>query len=100
MINNMGYLIAEVQRIQQELKNNTIEVSEGDGAFKIVMNGHQEVLAVSFRPGVLTPDHVEALQTMVANAFNRALSESKQMIKNEIGKVTGGMNLPNVPGLF
>lgn len=96
----MGFLIAEVQRLQQELKSMNIEVSEGEGAFQIVMNGHQEVLAVKFNPRVLTPDHADALQVMVANAINRAITESKQMIKNEIGKVTGGMNLPNIPGLF
>jgi len=100
VINNMGSLIAEVQRLQQELKNMTIEVSEGEGAFQVVINGHQEVLAVKFNPNILTPNHAEALQVMMVDAFNRAISESKQMIKSEIGKMTGGMNLPNIPGLF
>lgn len=100
MINNMGSIIAEVQRLQQELMNMTTEVSEGEGAFRVVINGHQEVLEVKFDPAVLNPDHIEALQTVVVSAFNRAISESKQMIKNEIAKITGGMNLPNVPGLF
>lgn len=100
MINNMGSIIAEVQRLQEELRNMTIEVSEGEGAFRIVINGHQEVLDVQFKPSILSPENSEALQIMVASAFNRALSESKQMLKGELGKLTGGMNLPNMPGLF
>lgn len=100
MINNMGAIIAEVQRLQQELKNRSIEVTEGDGALKIIINGHQEVLAVKINPRILTPNNAEALQTVMATAINRAISESKQMIKNEISKVTGGMSLPNIQGLF
>ena len=99
MINNMGSIIAEVQRLQQEMKNMTIEVSEGEGAVKVIINGHQEVLDVKFNPAVLNPNHIEILQTMVVSVFNRAITESKQMIKNEIAKITGGMNMPNVPGL-
>lgn len=102
MINNMnmGSIIAEVQRLQQELQNMTLEVSEGEGAFRILINGHQEVLDVKFDPAVLNPDQIELLQTLVISALNRAISESKQMIKNEITKITGGMNLPSFPGLF
>lgn len=97
---NMGPIFAEVQRLQQELKFKTIEVSEGEGAFRILMNGHQEVQGVKFDPAALSPGNVEALQVMVASAFNRAIIQSKEMIKNEIAKITGGLNLPNIPGLF
>ena len=100
MINNMGSLIAEVQRLQQELKTMAVEISEGEGALKIIINGHQEVLEVTFSPSVLRPGNCEALQAMLVTAMNRAITESKQMIKGEIGKITGGMNLPNIPGLF
>ncbi|MCL6634378.1 MAG: YbaB/EbfC family nucleoid-associated protein [Peptococcaceae bacterium] len=100
MLNNMGEILAEMQRLQQELKNMTIEVSEGGDAFRVVMNGYQEVQGVYFNPSVLSPANVEELQAMVAGAFNRAIEESKQMLKNEIGRLTGGLNLPNISGLF
>lgn len=97
---NMGPIFAEMQRLQRELKNMTIEVSEGEGAFRVLMNGYQEVQSVAFDPAALSPDNAEALQVMVAVAFNRAIVQSKEMIKNEIAKITGGLNLPNIPGLF
>lgn len=100
MTNNMGEVFAEMQKLQQELKNMTVEVSEGGGAFTVVMNGHQEVLEVKFEPGALYRDNREQLQNMVAAAFNRAIFESKQMIKDEISKITGGFNLPNLTELF
>jgi nucleoid-associated protein EbfC len=97
---NMGPIFAEIQKLQRDLKNMTIEVSEGEGIFRVFMNGHQEVQSVAFNPAALNPENIEALQIMVASAFNRAIIESKEMIKTEIAKITGGLNLPNIPGLF
>ncbi|MDD4335173.1 MAG: YbaB/EbfC family nucleoid-associated protein [Desulfotomaculaceae bacterium] len=97
---NMGPIFAEMQKLQRDLKNMTIEVSEGEGAFRVFMNGHQEVQGVAFNPAALDPNNIEALQIMVAGAFNRAIAQSKEMIKTEITKLTGGLNLPNIPGLF
>lgn len=100
MTNNMGAIIAEVQRLQQGLMNKTLEISEGDGAVKIVMNGYQEVLDVKIRPSVLSADNADVLQSMVARAVNRGITESKLMIKAELAKLTGGLNMPNLTGLF
>lgn len=101
-MNNMGAIIAEVNKIQQELGKKTVEISEGEGTFSILMNGLQEVLSVKFGPAAFQPDNIDALELMVASAFNRASKESKQMLKNEVAKLTGGMSLPNMnmPGLF
>lgn len=97
---NMGPILAEIQRLQSELKDMTVEVSVGEGAFRVLMNGYQEVQSVAFDPAALNPDNMEALQAMVADAFNKAVVQSKEMIKTEIAKITGGLNLPNIPGLF
>ena len=78
----------------------TVEASEGEGAIRVLMNGYQEVQSVAFDPAVLAPDNAEALQTAVAAAFNKAVAQSKEMVKTEIAKITGGLNLPNIPGLF
>ncbi|HOV79132.1 MAG TPA: YbaB/EbfC family nucleoid-associated protein [Bacillota bacterium] len=100
MVNNIGAIIAEIQKLREESKKMTVEVSEGDGVFRIVMNGHQEVLEVRFEPSVLSPGNADALEAAVCNAVNRAIAESKLMIKNEVAKITGGMGLPNIQGLF
>ncbi|MBP7331463.1 MAG: YbaB/EbfC family nucleoid-associated protein [Firmicutes bacterium] len=97
---NMGLIFAEMQKLQKELQNMTIEISAGEGSFRLLMNGHQQVQSVAFSPAALDPNNIEALQTMVASAFNRAIAQSKEMIKNEIAKLTGELNLPNISGLF
>lgn len=100
MLGDIGLIIAEIQKMQQDLKNKTIEISEGEGAFKIIINAHQEVLEVIIDPAILSPEHREELQKIVSVAFNRATSESKQIFRDEISKITGGMNFPGIPGLL
>jgi DNA-binding YbaB/EbfC family protein len=100
LINNMGALIERVQQMQQELKNMTVEVSEGGGALRIIINGHQEVQEVKIAPSLLKPEQAGVLETLMVSAINKAIVESKHIIKGEVSKMTGGMNLPNIPGMF
>lgn len=100
MINNMGALIEKVQKMQQELKNMTMEISEGGGACKIIINGQQEVVDVKIEPSLLRPDQAGVLESLVVKTVNKAIVESKNIVKNEVSKMTGGMNFPNMPGMF
>lgn len=100
MINNMGALLEKMQQMQQELKSMTIEISEEGGACKIIINGQQEVQDIKVEPSLLRPEQAKALESLLVKAVNKAIAESKNIIKNEVGKMTGGMNLPNIPGMF
>ena len=46
---------------------------------------------------VVDPEDVEMLQDLVLAAVNDALAKSQEMVQGEMGKLTGGMN---IPGLF
>ena len=100
MIHNMGSIIEQMQRVQRALKEMKTEVSDPTGIFRLVINGHQEVVDVKFDPAALNLDKIEELQSIVAATFNLAVLESKQLVKTEIAKMTQGMNLPNIPGMF
>lgn len=84
-------------KLQEELGQRTVEATAGGGMVTVVMNGRQEVLSVRIEKEVVSPDDVELLQDLVRGAFNEAVSRSRKMMAEEMGKVTGGMNLP---GLF
>ena len=97
---NMGSIIQQMQQVQQALKEMKIEVGDPAGIFRMVINGRQEVAGGEFDPAALSPDKIEELQDAVAAVFNRAIAESKQMVKLEIARMTQGMNLPNLAGMF
>lgn len=92
---NMGGLMAEIQKLQAELKNKIIEVAGGGGAVKMAVNGHQEVVRVTVSPELLSENKKDMLEALLAGTFNRAIADSKQMVREEITNRTG-FTLPNM----
>ncbi len=101
---NMGKMMKQVQKmqadmakLQEELGNRTVEASSGGGMVKAVVNGKQEILSIQINPEAVDPEDVEMLQDMILAAVNEALRQSQEMVSAEMGKITGGVN---IPGLF
>ncbi len=88
---------ARIARVQQELESKEIEATAGGGMVTARVNGKQELLALTIEKDVVDPEDVEMLQDLVLAAVNEAIKQSQNMIKEEMGKATGGMN---IPGLF
>ena len=104
---NMGNLMKQAQqfqakmaKLQEELGEKTIEASAGGGMVSVVANGRQEIISISIETEVIDPEDAEMLQDLILAAVNDALSRAKNMMNEEMGKLTQGLNLPNVPGLF
>ena len=90
---------ANMARVQQELREATVEATVGGGAVKVVMTGAQELREVVIDPGIVDPEDVELLQDLVFAAMTDALSQSKKLAEEKMAAVTGGMGLPGIPGL-
>jgi DNA-binding YbaB/EbfC family protein len=105
-IPNMGNLMKQAQefqskmaQLQEELKEKTVEASSGGGMVTVVVDGQQEIRSVKIDPEVIDPDDIEMLQDLIMAAVNDGLTKAKEMANEEMGKLTGGLNLPNIPGL-
>ena len=103
---NMGNLLKQAQqlqtkmaRLQEELEEKTVEASSGGGMVTAVVNGRQEILSINIEPEVINPDDQEMLQDLILAAINDGLAKARNMVNEEMEKLTGGMNLPNIPGL-
>ena len=90
---------AQMAQAQEELKETTIEVAAGGGAVKIVITGAQELRHVEIDPSAVDPDEVEMLQDLVMSAVNEAIGRSKELERERMGSIAGGMGLPGMPGL-
>ena len=106
-IPNMGNLMKQAQqfqnrmsKLQQELGQKTIEATSGGGMVTVVVNGQQELVSIKIDPEVVDPEDIEMLQDLILAAINDGMSRAKKMVNDEMGKLTGGLNLPNIPGLF
>lgn len=105
-IPNMGNLMKQAQKFQEkmaklqgELAEKTVEATAGGGMVSVVVNGQQEVLSIRIDPEVIDPDDVEMLQDLVLAAVNDGLKRAKDMVTEEMSKLTGGLNIPNFPGI-
>jgi hypothetical protein len=101
---NIGNMMKQAQKLQskmlemqEELGNRTVKAQVGGGMVEVVANGRQELLALKIDPEVVNPEDTEMLQDLILAAVNDALNRSREMVSDEMAKLTGGMK---IPGLF
>jgi len=97
MMKQVKKMQKEMEKAQEELKNKTIETSAGGGMVTVVANGHKEILEIRIKQEVVDPEDIEMLQDLVLTAVNDALKKVDEVVSQDLGKFTGGLNLP---GLF
>jgi nucleoid-associated protein EbfC len=89
----------QIAQAQEELKETTLEVTAGGGAVRIVITGAQEVRSVEIDPSAIDPEESEMLQDLVLSAVNEAIGRSKELERERMAGIAGGMGLPGMPGL-
>jgi hypothetical protein len=87
----------KIARLQEELENKTVEASSGGGMVTAVANGKGDIISVKIEKEVISSDDAEMLEDLVTAAVNEAIKRSREMVQEEMAKITGGMN---IPGLF
>ena len=99
----MGNLMKQAQKLQgrmlklqEELAGRTVETAAGGGMVRVVANGRQQIESIQIEKEVVDPEDVEMLQDLVLAAVNDALTKAQEMVSEEMGKVTGGMNIPGL----
>lgn len=101
---DMGKIMKQVQkmqedmaRLQEELKDMTVEATSGGGMVKVVANGKQEIKEIKINREVIDPEDPEMLEDLVLSAVNEALRRSQELQAEQMGRLTGGLK---IPGLF
>jgi DNA-binding YbaB/EbfC family protein len=97
MMRQMQKMQKKMEELQAELEAREVEASAGGGAVKVTCNGKKEVLNIVIDESVVDPEDVEMLQDLILAAVNEALRNAEEMVNREMGKLTGGLN---IPGLF
>jgi len=100
----MGNIMKQAQMMQkrmeqmkQELEERRIEATSGGGMVKAVVSGKQQLISLTIDPKAVDPEDVEMLQDLVVAALSEALKQSQKLAEEEMGKITGGLN---IPGMF
>ena len=96
MMKQAQKLQSKMLKLQEDLADRTVETSSGGGMVKVVANGRQQIVSIQIEKEVIDPEDPEMLQDLILAAINDALTKSQEMISNEMGKLTGGMNIPGL----
>ena len=94
---NMNNMMKQVQKMQANIEEKEFEASAGGGAVTVKVNGKKELVDIVLKEEIVDPDDVEMLQDLIMAAVNEALRVAEETASKEMGKLTGGMN---IPGLF
>lgn len=98
MMKQVQKMQAEMAKAQEALGEETVEATSGGGVVSVVVNGHQEVQSVKIDPSAVDPEDVEMLEDLVLAAVNEALRKSQELAAEKMSKITGGINIPGLPG--
>ncbi|WP_041459264.1 YbaB/EbfC family nucleoid-associated protein [Ammonifex degensii] len=96
MMRQVQKLQSELAKLQEELGNRTTEATAGGGMVKAVVNGRQELVSLEIKPEAVDPEEVELLQDMILAAVNEALRQAREMVAQEMGRLTGGLGIPGL----
>ena len=87
----------KMARLQEEAAQQTAEATVGGGAVTALVNGKNQVLSLAIKKEAVDPEDVEMLQDLIMAAVNEALAKVHAEMADQMGKITGGLN---IPGLF
>jgi DNA-binding YbaB/EbfC family protein len=89
----------DMEKAQSELAEKTVEFTSGGGMVTATAKGDMTIASIKIDPEVVDPEDVEMLEDMVVAAVDGALKAAKEMSAEAMGKLTGGMGLPGMPGM-
>ena len=104
--NNMSNMLKQAQKMQEdaaalqaELDEREYTASSGGGMVEVTVTVKHQVRSIRIQPDAVDPEDIEMLEDLLCAALNQANTEADETAAAEMEKVTGSLNLPNIPGM-
>lgn len=101
---NMQAMLRQAQKMQEDVTAKQAELEEreytatvGGGMVTAVVDGKHMIKSLTIDPEAVDPDDIEMLTDLVIAAVNEAIRTAADTADEELGKITGNMN---IPGMF
>ena len=83
-----------LQQMQEELQHKVVHGSAGGGMVSVEADGRGQIKKIKIDPSLAGQSDVEMLEDLIVVAVKDAKKKATEMAQEEMGKITGGMNLP------
>ena len=96
MMTQIEKLQKQMEEMQENLANEEISATSGGGAVCATVNGNKELISIKLDKDAVDPDDVEMLEDLIVAAVNEAMRSAESKMNSQMGKFTGGLNIPGL----
>lgn len=101
---NMNQMLKQAQKMQEDMTNlqSDLESREysavsGGGAVSVTVDGKHLIKSIKINPDIIDPEEPEMIEDLITVAVNEAINNAIKTAEDEMGAITGGLN---IPGMF
>jgi len=91
---NLGNMLKQAQEMQAKLDAAEVSGTAGGGMVTVTLNGKGVMRQIKIDPKIVNAGEVEMLEDLILAAVNDARARVDSHVKEEMAKVTGGLQLP------
>ena len=102
MFGNLGDMMKQIksmqeniEKVKEEMKNETVEVEVGGGMVKVVANGVGDIVDIKIDKSLLDEEGYDLLKELIIAGVNQAQKKSKELMGEKLSEAVG---FPNIPG--
>ncbi len=103
-MNNISQIMKQAKEMQErmndlqkKIEQETVEGTAGGGLVKVTINGKHNAKKVFIDQSLLIKEESDVLEDLLVAAINDATKKISEKMSNELGNLSGGLNLP--PGM-
>lgn len=100
MLEQFRTMQTKLQSVQDDLARRTFSATAGGGMVTVECDGKMMLKRVKLDRTVVNPDDIEMLEDLIVVAAAEAQKKAAEVAQEELGKMTGGIDLPfKLPGM-
>jgi DNA-binding YbaB/EbfC family protein len=96
LMKQAGAMQARAAEIRDELKAEIVQGSAGGGMVQVEADGSGELRGVQIDPDVFAEGDREFIEGLLVHAVNDALEKGRNLHREKIESLTGGLSLPGM----
>lgn len=94
MLKQAQNLKTQMDDVQKRLEDTEFVGKSGGGMIQATVNGKGDVKGLKIDSVLINPEEIEILEDLIIAACQDAKAKADAQTQEEMGKLTGGLNLP------
>jgi DNA-binding YbaB/EbfC family protein len=100
LMKNASKIQEQAKQAQEQLNTIFASGASGGGLVKVTLNGKMEMQEITIDPIAVDPRDIQMLQDLIVAATNAAKANVQDAIKEKLGPMVDGMNIPGLSNML